>query len=117
MADITPDMFSSDIQALPNFQALLDRFRASPRLVQDIIDFTKDGKGRIELGDHFINAYHPPKIGQAGTIELNPSELGSPDLGDRHRDLPAADAAQPPAAAALARERARAGEVKGANET
>jgi hypothetical protein len=86
MADITPDMFSSDIQALPNFQALLDRFRASPRLVQDIIDFTKGGKRVIQLSRRLnpSNQYNLPANGQPGTIELNPSELGSPDLAARN---------------------------------
>ena len=47
----------------------------------------------------------------------DPAHVRGPraDLGDRHRDLPAAEPAQPPAAAALARERARAGGLSGAS--
>jgi hypothetical protein len=48
MADITPEMFSPDIRALPNFQALRDRFRASPRLVEDLVEFAKKGKYRVQ---------------------------------------------------------------------
>ena len=49
-----------------------------------------------------------PRIGLPAQ---DPAHVRGPraDLGDRHRDLPAADPAQPPAAAALARERAGAG--------